>query len=332
MALDTEADSLHAYPEKLCLLQISLAGADELIDPLAKINLAPLWTELRKHELILHGADYDLRLLRKNENFVPTKIFDTMLAARLLGNKEVSLRNLLAKYLDVILEKGSQKADWARRPLTARMENYARNDTRFLKPLADILRSELEQKNRLAWHQETCARLVEECAEIPPLDAEAWRIKGSSQLGRLPLTILRELWRWREEEAIAANKPPYFILSHEVLVAISAAVGTGRAFPDLLPRYLSDRRKRNLQNAVARGLEIAVADQPPILSFVTRRPTQEENRRFEELKNRRDRAAAELQLDPALLASRAMLVLLAQDFSRYERSLMNWQRDLLKEN
>ncbi len=129
VAMDTEADSLHAYPEKLCLMQISTAERDGLMDPLARIDLHPLWPALKKQQLILHGADYDLRLLRKNHGFVPDRIFDTMLASRLLGEREFGLYHLVKKHLGVTLEKGSQKADWSRRPLTPRMEAYARNDT-----------------------------------------------------------------------------------------------------------------------------------------------------------------------------------------------------------
>lgn len=86
VALDTEADSLHAYPEKLCLIQVSIVSGDWLIDPLSPIQLGGLWPEFKKHELILHGADYDLRLLRKRHEFVPQRVFDTMIASRLLGN------------------------------------------------------------------------------------------------------------------------------------------------------------------------------------------------------------------------------------------------------
>src|SRR5437867_4118116 len=139
IALDTEADSLHAYPEKLCLIQVSIEGADELLDPLSSMNLAPAFKVFHDHELILHGADYDLRLLRKSRGFVPTAIFDTMLASRLLGCREFGLNNLVSKYLGVTLEKGPQKANWAQRPLTQRMVEYARNDTRHLKPLSEIL-------------------------------------------------------------------------------------------------------------------------------------------------------------------------------------------------
>ena len=119
-------------PEKVCLIQISTADGDRLIDPLAKINLDPLLDALNAHELIMHGADYDLRLLRKHHEFTPSAIFDTMLAARLLGERQFGLSSLVEKFLGVKLDKGSQKADWARRPLTEKMEAYARNDTHYL--------------------------------------------------------------------------------------------------------------------------------------------------------------------------------------------------------
>jgi len=224
LALDTEADSLHAYPEKVCLLQISTVACDELIDPLAGLDLDPLLEALNRHELIMHGADYDLRLLRKHHEFVPSAVFDTMLAARLLGERQFGLSSLADRFLGVQLDKGPQKADWARRPLTVRMEAYARNDTHYLKPLSDKLRTELEQKDRLAWHQESCERLIVESTKPALTDADSvWRIKGSHRLGRPALAILRELWRWREGEAVQANKPPFFVISHQALVDIAAA-------------------------------------------------------------------------------------------------------------
>ena len=160
VAVDTEADSLHAYPEKVCLIQISTVSGDRLIDPLAGLNLDPLLEALSGHELIMHGADYDLRLLRKHHEFVPSAIFDTMLAARLLGLRQFGLGHLVEKYLGIKLEKGAQKANWAMRPLTERMERYARNDTHYLKPVADQLKAELQTKDRLAWQQESCAQLI----------------------------------------------------------------------------------------------------------------------------------------------------------------------------
>ncbi len=331
VALDTEADSLHAYPEKLCLIQISLAGGDQLIDPLAPINLEPLWPELKRHELILHGADYDLRLLRKCHGFVPRRVFDTMLAGRLLGDREFGLVNLLKKYLGVELEKGSQKADWARRPLTPRMEDYARNDTHYLKALADILKGQLRDKQRLEWARESCDRLIAECA-IPsaPEPDLVWRVKGSHKLARGGLAVLRELWRWREQEAVAANKPPYFVLSHEALVGIATAVVEQRPANGFLPRYFSPRRQQGLQKAVETGLSLAPEQHPEVLRPTHRRQAEAERCQFREIEKRRDQRAAELGVDPTLIASRATLLSLANDWDQTRNQLMNWQRNLLE--
>ncbi len=330
VALDTEADSLHAYPEKLCLIQITTAAGDRLIDPLANLDLQPLWPELKKHRLIMHGADYDLRLLRKNHAFVPNRIFDTMLASRLLGIREFGLSNLLQKNLGIVLEKGSQKADWSRRPLTPRMEEYARNDTHYLKPLSDLLAEQLRLKNRLAWLEQSCDRLIAECAVASPASPDlVWRIRGSNKLERASLAVLREIWHWREQEAIAGNRPPFFVLSHETLIEIAAAATTHGQVENLLPRNFSARRKDGLQEAIQRGLQLEPEELPHPLRFHSHRQTEAERRRFLELETQRNQAAAELGLDQTLIASRATLLALASDWAHHKLELMDWQRELL---
>jgi ribonuclease D len=331
VSLDTEADSLHAYPEKICLIQVSVAGSDHLVDPLSKINLDPFLDALNAHELIMHGADYDLRLLEKHHEFVPKAIFDTMLAGRLLGERQFGLSALVEKFLCVILDKGSQKANWAQRPLTERMEKYARADTYHLKPLADKLRSELAAKGRLAWHQESCARLIDNCARPQVIDLDLmWRVKGSARLSRAGLAVLRELWRWREREAVRANRPPFFILNHEKLVDIAAVAAVKRPVDNLLPRQLSPRRRTALLEAVNAGLAVPDTAQPEILRHHFQRPSEAEFRRYRELEKVRDAHANELSIDAALIASRPVLGDLARDWDNYAPSLMNWQRELLQ--
>jgi ribonuclease D len=330
VALDTEADSLHAYPEKLCLLQISTAGGDRLIDPLTRTDLNPLWPELKRHRLILHGADYDLRLLRKNHAFVPDRIFDTMLASRLLGERVFGLVSLLKTHLGVSLEKGSQKADWSRRPLTARMEAYARNDTRYLKPLSDILTEQLRQKGRLSWLEQSCDRLIAECAiPTPPEPDLVWRVRGSNKLACHTLAVLREIWHWREQEALAANRPPFFVLSHETIINLAVAATNHSPMDGLLPRHFSSRRKDGLQEAIQRGLHLEPEEHPHPLRSQSRRQTEAERRRFLDLESRRNQKAADLALDPTWIASRATLLALAGDWDRHKSELMGWQRELL---
>ena len=329
IALDTEADSLHAYPEKLCLLQISSEGVEALVDPLVKVSLAALFKILHDHQLIMHGADYDLRLLRKAFDFKPTAIFDTMLAARLVGCREFGLGNLVHKYLGVKLEKGPQKADWSRRPLTPRMEEYARNDTRFLKPIADILRQELEGKGRLKWHEEACQRLIEECSIVktPDLD-QVWRIKGSYHLGPEALAVLREIWHWREKEAVASNKPPYFILQPDTMIGMSIAAVEGRGVETLIPKRFSPRRQSTLVKAVQKGAH--ATDRPQVIRAAHYRQTAEEKRRYHELEKKRNKRAHDLGIDPTIIASRAELVQMARNGGHDSEGLMAWQSELLK--
>jgi ribonuclease D len=331
LALDTEADSLHAYPEKVCLIQISTASGDRLIDPLAKIDLEPLLAALAGHELIMHGADYDLRLLRKHHEFVPRAIFDTMLAARLLGERQFGLSSLVEKFLGVKLDKASQKADWARRPLTPKMEAYARNDTHHLKPLADKLKLELQNNNRLGWHQESCAQLIAECSQPPVTDGDsAWRIKGSHRLGRAALAVLRELWQWRETEAIASNRPPFFILSHEKMVEFAEAAAAHQPVDPLLPPRISPRRRDSLTAAIRAGLNVPADRHPEKVRHQFNRASEAEMRRYRELEKRRDAHAHKLGIDATLIASRATLNDLARHWDQHATGLMIWQRQLLQ--
>jgi ribonuclease D len=330
IALDTEADSLHAYPAKLCLLQFSLPGADVLVDPLADLDLAPLWDALRGRELLLHGSDYDLRLLREHHEFVPHRIFDTMIAARLLGVMKFGLQDLVAQTLGVALEKGPQKADWAKRPLTQRMEDYARNDTRYLHPLVTKLREQLAAKGRLAWLEQSCAALVAECAIVPPPDPEReWRIKGAARLTREELAVLRELWHWREKEAVRCNRPPFFLLSHEALLDLAIAAVDDAPLDPLLPRRFAPHRREGVLRAIARGLAVPHAECPQKLRGVAYHPTDAEHARFDRFKAGRDRRAAELGIDPTLIASKQTLEWLSRKHSDPAKLLLPWQRELM---
>jgi ribonuclease D len=331
LALDTEADSLHAYPEKVCLIQISTAAGDRLVDPLAGINLASLLEALAGRELIFHAADYDLRLLRKHHEFTPSVIFDTMLAARLLGERQFGLSSLVEKFLGVKLDKGSQKADWARRPLTPKMEAYARNDTHYLKPLEEKLNAELQAKGRLAWHQESCARLIVDCTQPVALDEDAvWRVKGSSFLECGSLAVLRELWHWREREALAANRPPFFVLAHEKMVEISIAVAEKKPVDPLIPPRMHPRRRDNLWAAIRAAEAVPPEQFPKKIRHRSQRPTEAEFRRFREIEKCRDQRAHELGLDPTLIAPKSVLGDLARNWDQYAPGLMNWQRELLR--
>jgi len=330
VAVDTEADSLHAYPEKLCLMQISLPGRDELIDPLAGFDLAPLLEVLASREIILHGADYDLRLMHRERGFVAKQIFDTMIASRLLGVMQFGLTDLTRRFLGVELEKGPQKANWAKRPLTERMITYAKNDTHHLKPLSDLLRAQLETKGRLEWLRQSCDQLIQETTHRDPPDPDLiWRVKGCDRLERRGMAVVREIWHWREREAAGANLPPFFILNHDALIALGAAASGQNDHASLVPARYSPRRRAALLEAVERALALPESALPDHRRHRGEHFSLAQRQRFDRLKEKRDKVAEGLEIDPTLIASRMMLVTLAKDWEKNQEQLMPWQRELL---
>ena len=327
VAIDTEADSLHCYREKLCLLQISIPGRDAIVDPLADVDLAPLCDALASKEIVLHGADYDLRLLRRNLNFAPQRIFDTALASRLIGIREFSLAALVERYFQIELAKGSQKANWAQRPLSARMAEYAINDTRYLLPLAEQLEKELNSRNRMEWFRQSCQRALEQAAIDRERDVdEAWRISGAGALRGRASAVLRELWNWREKEAEAVDRPPFHILQNSELLHSAERFAAGES-PDY--KHFSDRRRRAFREAGARALQLSERDWPVRPRRSGTRATAEVIKRIEKLRHNRDHAAKDLQIDSSFIAPRATLEAIAADKSRADALLVPWQRELL---
>jgi ribonuclease D len=327
VAIDTEADSLHCYREKLCLLQLSIPGMDFVVDPLALGAIESLAASLKPKEIVLHGADFDLRLLRRSMGLIPRAIFDTVIAARLLGQNQFSLAALVQKYFNVELPKGSQKANWAQRPLPKRMLAYAINDTHYLLDLAQRLEEELAAMGRLDWFRQSCERAIEQTANDRPREPDdVWRISGSGALRGRAAAVLRELWHWREKEAEAVDRPAFHILQNEELVRAATSFHAGE-MPDY--RHFSTRRRGTFRAAAERALELEEREWPaPRKRFGIRRSA-EANRRLEELRRRRDQSATEQELEPAFVAPRAALETIAADESRAATLLVPWQRELI---
>lgn len=328
VAVDTEADSLHCYYEKLCLVQLSFGGNDYLVDPLASFDLAPLAAALGRKEVVLQGADFDLRLLRRSMNFTADRVFDTVIAARLLGIREFSLAALVERYFGVTLSKGSQKANWAQRPLPPKMAEYAMNDTRYLLPLAEKLEAELRANGRYEWFQQSCQRaLTQSAIERVRDEEEAWRISGSGALSPRASALLRALWRWRDQEAQAVDRPSFHILQNHLLIEAAKSFESGHT-PEF--RHLSPRRRRGFMEAAESARQLPDSDLPVRLRRNGKRPTQEMELLAEEIRRRRDVAAEELGIDPSFIAPRAALDSIAADHTRSDTLLVPWQRHLLQ--
>ena len=326
--MDTEADSLHVYREKLCLIQISLpTDVHALIDPLAEFSLAPFYAALTDKTIVLHGADYDLRLLRRAGGFVASAVFDTMIGARLIGRREFSYAALVQAEFGVVLVKGSQKANWARRPLTETMAIYAQNDTRYLLALAKRIEARLHELNRWTWFEQSCARALEQAAVEREKGAEeAWRINGSGALRGRSAAILRELWRWRDGEAGAIDRPTFHVMRNEdLLTAARGFAADEKPFFE----YLRGSRRARFYEAAERGLSLPEKEWPVLTKRFHSRWTAEQEKRAEALKVERDRVAAELNLDSSIIAPRATLEAVATNPAKASELLLPWQCGLL---
>ena len=344
VALDTEADSFHHYFEKVCLLQLSWDGAAHLVDPLQSLDVGALLTRLGSRRLLMHGADYDLRLLFRGYGFRATSLFDTMFAAQLLGEKEIGLAALLTARVGVTLDKAHQRADWSERPLTPPLVAYAAVDVLHLAALVESITRDLEAKGRLAWHAEECARLA---AAVFPSGREAdpesdWRIKGTNALTDQERAFVRALWEARDTRSRALDRPPFRVLTNErlLLAAKPAAAGErdlSKLFPG--PRPLPDAFARALNEALESAAALAPSEWPPARRGERTATDPALEREVETLKKSRDAKATALGLDPGVLASRAVLTTAAKtrrangrltaDLLVTEGGLSRWRAELL---
>jgi ribonuclease D len=327
IAVDTEGDSLHCYFEKLCLIQIAIGAQNVLIDPLEPLDFSKFNTLLSRRRIILHGCDYDLRMLRRGIKFTPGEVFDTYLAARLVGLKDVGLASLVKEFFGIDLPKSSQKANWAKRPLTETMIEYAINDTLYLVELAEHLTERLYALGRWGWFQETCLKAISAAAEDREKDPERiWKIPGSSGLQGLSLAVLKVLWHWRDEEAKNADRPSFHVLRNEELVELAKSAGEACV---RIPQTIQGSRRKRLNSALQQALALPESEWPPRIKLPRKKPTTEEEQRFEHLKNRRDRVAEGLNLDPGVVAPRQALERISREPKGVGNALMRWQRQLL---
>jgi len=245
----------------------------------------------------------------------------------MLGEREFSYASLVQKFCGVQLTKGSQKANWAMRPLSSQMEAYARNDTRYLLPLAGILEKALETRGRMEWFRQSCGRAVASAAIDRERDlSEAWRIRGSGLVRGREAAVLRSLWSWRDREAEKADRPAFHILRNEQLLHAAHQAVNGQT-PDF--RHFSQRRAREFRSAWQSALDLPESEWPVIERQRGQRPTREMEKVAEQMRVRRDAAAHELGIEPSFIAPRATIDALAAGKRTPEQSLSPWQFQLL---
>jgi len=344
IALDTEGDSLHHYFQKVCLIQLSVEGENFIVDPLARMELPEFLSVLSQKTLILHGGEYDLRMLKASTGFRPEgKVFDTMLAAQLLGYDELGLVALVQRFLDVTLTKQGQKSDWSRRPLTHAQIRYAIDDVLYLELLADHLKDELIKLGRLDWHSETCEMMVKSTAYEKPRDPEhAWRIKGLSLLRPRQLAFVRQIWYWRENEARKADLPPFKIMGNQQIIVLSVWAASNPTPLKLdgpkLPRNCRGNRLAALRRAIQKAQKLPQSKWP--VHRKGRRDTESESSiskvEFEAMRTECSRVARAQGIQASVLAPRAAIVGIARKRPKTVKEimaagpLMHWQASLIK--
>lgn len=326
-AIDTEADSLHRYRESLCLVQYADRDSQVLMDPLTIEDLSPLGNFLSTATVWMHGADYDMTMIKREFGIIPPVVYDTQIGARLLGVRRFGLGDLVLHYFGVELSKSSQKSDWGKRPLSEKMVDYALNDVRYLLDMGDKIVAGLQECGRDGWFVESCETARRKVLERDDGREEAWRIQGSGRLDRRGLAALRALWLWRDVEAKAWDRPSFMVATNKQLIdwaTIFAASGKIE-----LPRhYRSDRLKRFHQMlSELKALDESEFPARPVLK--RRKRDRDFDARVSAVLKTRDRIAAELDIESSLVAPRSLVEAIIDEETTADASLMRWQRELL---
>ena len=340
IALDTEGASFHRFVDRVYLMQLSTRTATAIVDPLASGDLSPLrpLVESPDTEIVFHDADYDLRLLRQDYGWATRRIFDTRIAAQLLGYKAFGLAALLEAHFGIALDKKFQRADWSLRPLSEGMLQYASQDTMYLLALRDILHGELEAKERLAWAAEEFTRLEQTQWSAEDSSQLFLKVKGARDLKRRELAVLRELVPWRDAVAKELDRATFRVVSNDVLLEISRVQPTTKQALGVIkgmPRGMLEQRGDLVLAAVARAMALDEAELPRFPKAPRWEKDPEFDDRASRLRTVRDDVATSLSMDPGVLCSREKLEAIARRLPTtieelYETpDLRRWQADLL---
>lgn len=328
VGFDLEADSLYRYSERICLIQVCFGDEVHLVDPLGDCSMSPLVEWLKTARIWMHGADYDMSLMLREWDLVPPVLYDTQIAAQLLGLERFGYASLVEQYFDVELSKSSQKADWGKRPLSPKMMEYACNDVRYLLPLARQVEKELNNLGRHGWFLESCEAARSRVIAREGEARDSWRVNGCGKLRPRGLVFLKHLWEWRDGEAASWNKPSFMVATNKQLIAWSDALAKGDRV-QVPPKYRSDRKIR-FEKAVETAAAVPESEWP-------KRPKRERRVKDEQFDakvtaelQRRNKIAEGLGIDPSVIASRAVIEQIVGGSAAPEEILLNWQREVLE--
>jgi ribonuclease D len=336
VAVDTESNSLHAYRERVCLIQFSTPTADYIVDPIRLLDLSPLAPFFANpdQEKVFHAAEYDLTCLGRDYGFECVSIFDTMSAARSLGWPHVGLAAILDAHFGVTLNKKYQRADWKRRPLTPEQLDYARLDTHYLVALRDRQLQALTESGHWPEAREEFARLARSrghSTDAGPDPAAFWRVTGARDLTPAQAGVLRALFAYREHEAERLDCPPFRVRGEATLLDLARRAPRGAedlaGVPGMTPEQIR-RHARGVLLAVEAGL-LAPAQRPR----QTDRESDEVRERYDRLHTWRKNRARARGVESDVILPRTTLLDLARQSPRTLDDLVDivdfgpWRRD-----
>lgn len=323
LAIDLEANSMYAYREEVCLIQITIPGQDYIIDPLGVNDLSGLGSIIQNPQIekVFHAAEYDLTLLKRQFDWQLHNLFDTMWAARILGYQRYGLASMLEQVYDITLDKRYQKSDWCERPLSPEQLTYAQLDTHHLLQLRDHLEKELIAAGRLEEAAETFAEQSHVKINNNAFDPDDfWSISGAFDLTRQQQAVLKTLAHYRNQEARQRNQPLFKIFHDKTLLELAENVpSTMSELRDIRGMSAGQIRRygRQLLSIIAEGLLAPYPEFPQR----TQRPPEPVINRYEKLHTWRKNHASKRGVESDVIISRDALWAIALKNPKTEADL-----------
>lgn len=314
LAIDLEANSLYAYRERACLIQISIPDADYIVDPIPDYDLSELGDLLEdpRIEKVFHAAEYDLILLKRDYGWSLNNLFDTMWAARILGYAQIGLASLLEQHFNIRLSKRFQKANWCHRPLDAAELVYAQMDTHYLLALRDILASELDSQGRAEEAAEIFAEQSQVRLPANGFDPDGfWNLNGTHELKPAQKAALKSLYLFRDQEAKRRNLPPFKICSDRTLLELAEQLPQNLSELEMIHGMSTRQRERYGRRLLALIAE-ARQSPPPVQPKRPPRPPDAVLNRFDRLHRWRKQRAQSRGVESDVIVSRDALWTIAQ--------------------
>ncbi|MFI5347081.1 MAG: ribonuclease D [Elusimicrobiota bacterium] len=307
LAFDTESNGFYAYKEKVCLIQISSPTDDYIVDPIAFTDisaLGPLFSN-PNIEKLFHAGEYDVLCLKRDYDFTFSNLYDTMIAARVLGIKELGLAAAIERQFGIVISKKLQRADWGKRPLTHEMIRYAQGDTHFLMRVADEQKKQLVEKGRWDDAVEAFRELEKLEPNIKNFDPEGyWKLVGRTDIGGRAMAALKEIWLYRESQAESRDRAPFRVMPEDLMVRIAEALPESKealaAVKGMSP-YILERFGAGLLAAVEKGRNAAPVTRPAAPE--KRRMNDDEWRLFEALRAWRKERGERDKVEPVVILS-----------------------------